>query len=157
MIWRSTGFDPSQAIDPSEFTKAPTYMSARGPLILVDIRSIAFPTGAPGVSTPVKSKTVVALIDTGASSTVVSPEAINEINPLQTGFRPIHTANESSDRPEYIGQIVLPWGSTKIIKMIGCNLPVSVCHCLIGRDLMSNWTMYYDGLAGSLTICDSGR
>lgn len=157
MIWRSWGFDPSQTVDPSEIPKSQLYLSVRGPLILVDIRSVSLGPASPGGAVPPRSISVIALLDTGATTTVVSPEIIQAITPHQTGFTQVHTASQTKDFPTYIGQIVFPWGSAKISEIIELDLPQTLHRCLIGRDLMKNWTMIYDGIFGQLTICDSGR
>lgn len=95
---------------------------------------------------------VMALIDTGASISVIKPEIINNTNLIHTGYQKIASVQDEQHQPVYSGSILFPWGSLKDAPLVAC--PLKNVDCLIGRDVLQHWYMTYDGVGGSLTICD---
>jgi len=93
-----------------------------------------------------------ALIDTGASNSVISPEAAEKLNLLHTGYQKVASVHEEKDRPVYYGFLIFPWGNGKEIPLICCDL--KNFQCLIGRDILQHWYFTYNGVDGSVVICD---
>lgn len=97
-------------------------------------------------------KVVEALIDTGATSCVITPTIADELSLLHTGYINIGSVHDEQERPVYYGMILFPWGKAIISSMAACNL--RGFDCIIGRDVMRHWLLIYSGVHGSLTICD---
>ena len=95
---------------------------------------------------------VNALIDTGASSSVITPGIANQLGLVQTGFQKVSSVQDEQDRPAYYGFILFPWGSGKEIPIVSC--PLKGFDCLIGRDILLHWHFTYNGPDGSVVICD---
>ena len=93
-----------------------------------------------------------ALIDTGASSSVISPSAADKLKLVHTGYQKISSVHDEQDRPVYYGLIMFPWGGAKEIPIVCCNL--KGFDCLIGRDILQHWHFSYNGPDGSIVICD---
>jgi predicted aspartyl protease len=93
-----------------------------------------------------------ALIDTGASFTAVSSQIADELNLVQTGFQKISSVLDEQVQPVYYGFIIFPWGNGKEIPIVSC--PIKEFDCLIGRDILNRWYFNYNGVDGSITICD---
>ncbi len=98
------------------------------------------------------SKAVHALIDTGASHSVIHPSIAEELKLRQTGFREVSSVHDRQVRPEYYGRVVFPWGKYKDIPLIACE--IAGCPCLNGRDIMQHWSFTMNGPDGFITICD---
>lgn len=103
-----------------------------------------------GKSTPTVS--VNALIDTGASGTVITPHIADQLRLIQTGFQKVSSVQDEQQRPVYYGFIIFPWGSGKEIPIVSC--PLKNFDCLIGRDVLLHWHFTYNGPDGSVVICD---
>ncbi len=93
-----------------------------------------------------------ALIDTGASISVISPKVVAQLGLIETGFVNIASVHSVELRPVYLGRITFPWGSGMEIPLVCCEL--QGIDCLIGRDILRYWHMTYDGFNGEITICD---
>jgi hypothetical protein len=96
---------------------------------------------------------VYGVIDTGASSTVITPDIALKLGLIQTGWQSVGSVHSKEDRPVYFASLWFPWGSAMKAKVISCNLHEGV-QCLIGRDVMMNWSFTYNGKDGFYTICD---
>jgi len=95
---------------------------------------------------------VNALIDTGASSTVITPRVADQLGLIHTGFQKVTSVQDEQQRPVYYGFIIFPWGGAKEIPIISC--PLKNFDCLIGRDILMHWYLTYNGPDGSIVICD---
>lgn len=93
-----------------------------------------------------------ALIDTGASSSVITPKIATQIGLVQTGFQRVTSVHDAQDRPIFYGFILLPWGKGKEIPLVACDL--KNFDCLLGRDILMHWHLTYHGTDGSIVICD---
>jgi predicted aspartyl protease len=100
----------------------------------------------------IPSISVNALIDTGASGTVVSPKVSDELSLIHTGFQTVTSVQDEQQRPVYYAFISFPWGSGKEIPIVAC--PLRRFDCLIGRDILMHWHLSYNGPDGSIVICD---
>lgn len=93
-----------------------------------------------------------ALIDTGASNTVISPTVADKLNLVHTGYQKVASVHDEKDRPVYYGFVTFPWGNGKEIPIICCE--IKNFPCLIGRDILQHWHFNYNGPDGSIVICD---
>ncbi|MCK4232928.1 retroviral-like aspartic protease family protein [candidate division WOR-3 bacterium] len=100
------------------------------------------------------SKVIKAMIDTGASGTVIKPEIAEELRLIHTGYQNVSSVQDEQKRPVYYGLIIFHWGSAKEIPMVSCPLKGSEFDCLIGRDILKHWHLTYNGPNGSIVICD---
>jgi len=100
----------------------------------------------------VPSVKVRALIDTGASITVITPRVAGRLGLVHTGFEKISSVQDEQEQPVYYGFIAFPWGSGKEIPIVAC--PLKHFDCLIGRDVLQHWHFSYNGPDGSIVICD---
>lgn len=96
--------------------------------------------------------TFPALVDTGASSTCISPSLATAIGVNPIGMRPMISATHSVPTNVYLVDLVVPFGANSIILPsiqvmefnAGTNAPFQV---LIGRDIICRgvFTMSFDG------------
>jgi predicted aspartyl protease len=101
---------------------------------------------------------VLALIDTGATRTLINPQVAEICRLRQTGnIYLTAVASGPSPYPEYAASIAFPGIGLKAfetIPVVACELPRQSISCLIGRDLMRRWKFTYDGGTGEFTITD---
>jgi predicted aspartyl protease len=100
---------------------------------------------------------IKALIDTGASITVINPEVAQTCKLRQTGFAQLLAAGSSGQYPEHAAAISFPNSELKgldAIKVVACPIVRQPYSCLIGRDILSRWFVSYDGLSGEVVIRD---
>ncbi|MCP5051086.1 MAG: retroviral-like aspartic protease [bacterium] len=100
----------------------------------------------------VSSLSINALIDTGASFTAISSKIANNLNLMHTGYQKVLSIHDEQEQPVYYGFIIFPWGNGKEIPIVCC--PLKEIDCLIGRDILKHWLFTYNGIDGSITICD---
>ncbi len=98
--------------------------------------------------------TVQALIDTGASSTVISPKVASALNLKQTGTQKVSSVQDEQERPVYFGRVNFPWGMGMDAPLVECPIRGDYFECLIGRDVLQHWHFSYNGPDGSYVICD---
>lgn len=99
--------------------------------------------------------TITALIDTGASRTVINPQVAATCGLHQTGIVRISTAGHITDRPEFAGAIQFPGQKLRgfdPISLVGCPLPEQDVACLLGRDVLERWNLTYDGRSGLVEV-----
>lgn len=99
--------------------------------------------------------TVTALIDTGASRTVISPQLAETCGLQRTGVARISSAGHITDRPEFVGAIHFPdqqLHSFDPISLVACPLPEQDVACLLGRDILERWSLTYDGRSGLVEV-----
>ena len=95
----------------------------------------------------------VALIDTGATMTAVSPEMIKALKPTVIGSIEVAGVGQlfgeaSTDFLSIMIDRARPWVGVEVVAVA----PSSPCQVLIGRDLMSRWIMAWDGPGDRLVI-----
>lgn len=100
---------------------------------------------------------VHALIDTGASPTVINPQIASTCKLLQTDWKDLTAVGGMTGRfPAYAAAISFP--NTKLpgfdsIRVVACPIiKQPLFSCLIGRDILRKWRMVYDGPNGELDI-----
>jgi predicted aspartyl protease len=99
--------------------------------------------------------TVTALIDTGASRTVINPEVAATCGLRQTGEAQIASAGHITKRAEFAGAIRFPdqeLAPFDPVSLIVCPLPEQDVACLLGRDILERWNFLYDGRSGFVEI-----
>jgi len=124
-----------------------------GPLIQVGVRvGVAFAAAGYG-GTP---RVYNALIDTGASSTGISPRVVNDVRPQLTGKAPVGRVGASLIVNAYDIGIKFehylqpgPWYDLEAVEVAPATPGVDV---LIGRDMLKKVTLLYDGLNGKLVL-----
>src|SRR3954447_4085377 len=117
-----------------------------GPLIQVGIRVGPAFAGAGYGGAP---QSYTALIDTGASSTAISPRVVRDVRPQLTGTAPIGRAGATLIAEVYDIGIKFEdhlhhgtWYELRVVKVTPATPGVDV---LLGRDLLEHVTMLYDG------------
>jgi predicted aspartyl protease len=100
---------------------------------------------------------VHALIDTGASLTVINPQIASTCKLLQTDWNSITAVGGMAGRfPAYAAAISFPGTnlpSIGAIRVVACPIiKQPYFSCLIGRDILRKWKLIYDGPNGELEI-----
>jgi len=95
---------------------------------------------------------VKALIDAGASISVILPEIAEKVGLVHTGYQKITSVQDERLQPVYFGTIAFSWGGAKETPLVAC--PLKHFGCLIGRDVLTHWYLTYDGANGTIVICD---
>jgi predicted aspartyl protease len=99
--------------------------------------------------------TITALIDTGASRTVINPEVATTCGLRQTGEARISAAGQISLRPEFAGAICFPDANLQNfdpLYLVACPLPEQDVSCLLGRDVLERWNLHSDGRTGEVDV-----
>jgi hypothetical protein len=124
---------------------------------------------SPPFSNPLRTVLVMALLDTGATRTCISDVIAQMLELKVTGYSPIQTAGGTKNFPDYMVDVLFPNHSLKGFEdwMVGsCNLPYtenpSSGHVmaktnfgvLIGRDMMRQWNIVWNGPTSSVFISD---
>jgi predicted aspartyl protease len=104
--------------------------------------------------TPPQPVKTMAMIDTGASSTVVSPGIIEQLNIAAIGAVKISTP---SDRDvsclQYEATIIFPSRvAIATSELIAAPLEGQPLKCLIGRDVLRDSVFIYNGYAQTITL-----
>lgn len=102
------------------------------------------------------------LVDTGASSTVVDPLILTSLNLVPTGVVGIHTPSTNGAAVSCNQYDVLVFLPSRGAAIPGCiinthpiiesSLKSQGIDGLIGRDLLDQWTVFYNGPGKVLTI-----
>ena len=100
----------------------------------------------------IESINVTALIDTGASLTIITPDVVKKLGLVKTGVQKISSVQDEQLQPVYFGFVIFPCGVAKEIPVVSC--PLKGYECLIGRDILRHWHFTYHGVDGSVVICD---
>jgi predicted aspartyl protease len=91
---------------------------------------------------------VRALIDTGASITVVNPQVVQTCKLRQTGYAEIVAAGSSGRYTEHAAAIQFPDNGLEgfeLIRLVACPIVRQPVSCLIGRDILRRWVLTYNG------------
>jgi predicted aspartyl protease len=98
---------------------------------------------------------ITAIIDTGASLTVVNPEVAERCKLRATGFATVASIEKTGKYNQHAAWIKFP--KTKLkdfdgIPVVACKISQQPYSCLIGRDILRNWLLTYDGGNGTVSI-----
>jgi hypothetical protein len=102
--------------------------------------------------------TMKALLDTGAAVTVISKTFARHCKLYQTGISQVralgapHTCGEHAGTISFPGTDLRPIESFRILS--GEFIREPHFACLIGRDILRNWRITFDGRAKCVTITD---
>jgi len=102
-----------------------------------------------------ESLTITALIDTGASRTVINYQVAVSCGLRQVGEAIISATGHVFQVPEYAGSIKFPESQLRkmdLVKFVACSLPMQDVACLLGRDVLDRWRITYDGRTGEVQI-----
>ena len=123
----------------------------------------------PSKEQDIKTATVMAHFDTGASRTSIDTKLANFLGLVPVGAGIVHTAGGSVQMPNYAVDISFPRSrlSPFISIPIGsCNLPFKIEESgsiqispqnfglLLGRDVMSRWNIVWNGPTSTVFISD---
>jgi hypothetical protein len=136
----------------------PTELILQGPhiAILISATRLEVEEGRPlGLEFP--ELPVHALIDTGASLTVINPEIAKTCKLKQTGHQMINAVGgKAGEYPAYAAAISFPGSnlpSLDATRVVACPIiRQPFFSCLIGRDIMRKWLLSYDGRTGEVEI-----
>jgi predicted aspartyl protease len=100
-----------------------------------------------------------ALVDTGASGTVIDPTAIQTLGLSPTGMVSIHTPSTggtSVNCAQYDVMLAIYHPNHSLvmgtIPVIASHLASQGIHALIGRDVLSRCLLIYDGAISQFTL-----
>jgi len=107
---------------------------------------------------PLPSPIVVkALLDTGCNVTSIDKKIAETLNLKVRGYAQVYTANGLADNSQHLVSFGFPGTGLKGINVLNVqtvNLTGQPFGILIGRDIMSNWAITYNGPAGFVSIAD---
>lgn len=100
---------------------------------------------------------VHALIDTGASLTVINPQIARTCKLLQTDWNRITTVGGmAGSYPAYAAAISFPGSDLPgfdAIRVVACPIiEQPFFSCLIGRDILRKWLLTYNGPTGEIEV-----
>ncbi len=107
--------------------------------------------GTPAPSTP-KFWKMPALIDIGASRTLLTPDAVSRAGLTRVDVTRIVRPGGTEDVGVYAASIRFPrnrLATIDVIQVLCCDLPAQPIQCLLGRDILSRWRFTYHGQKGS--------
>ena len=94
-----------------------------------------------------------ALIDTGASHTCLDQQVANDLGLTIFGTGRMTSASHSDvEVPLFVGKLVLPNITINVEGAMGARLEEQGLIALIGRDLLQNAVLIYNGVDGSVTL-----
>ena len=126
-----------------------------GPLIEIVVKDPKFNLiGQPQPKDTVNMHRSSALIDTGSTVTILQKSIIEKLDLQPTGAKKIITGidGNSIEREIFLASFTFPWQRTRIAEVVGCDL--KLYDCLIGRDILKYWTLFYNGRTGAFAIDD---
>jgi predicted aspartyl protease len=119
-------------------------LQAEGPRLDVKL------TDTTGACQPIA---VDALIDTGATVTVVANQVLKKLGLSPVGTALVHTPSSTNVRCfKYLVRLVLPNGVSLETVAIGTPLRGQHIQCLIGRDVLRNAVFVYTGNTNTFTL-----
>jgi predicted aspartyl protease len=132
----------------SSFTFKLPYLREKGPLCKIVVKP-SEPTIAnlKLQKKKIPSRKILALIDTGASTTAISQRLVKELGLVPRGTAKVYTSSRHSEmRNEY--DISLEFGKDiylQILRALEADFKNYNIDCLIGRDILQHGKLVYDG------------
>jgi predicted aspartyl protease len=155
MIFRYLFECPPVKVDDRLFQKTPSQClesnGAEIPITIENVPHVIEELRKEGIEVEIyKCK---ALIDTGASMCVISTAIAEKLHLHFEKFTPVSYAEGGDSRPTYPAIITFEWGVPYFVPVVACDLD-NRFECFIGRDILANWDMNYNGKEGLITIND---
>ena len=136
-----------------------------GPMVnAVVLVSMARQTALTAAGVPIPNHVQIrALVDTGASATCIDPSVLQSLGLTPTGSTMVNTPTTGSTPvqiDQYDVSILVPGATAAHTPLIFNNIPV-ICtellaaqgfHALIGRDILSQCLLTYNGDLGQFTL-----
>jgi hypothetical protein len=97
------------------------------------------------------------LFDTGCTVTSIDQSVATTLGLRVRGYTTVHTANGPVNVGQYLISLAFPGTQLKgqnLLMVNSVNLSGQPFQVLIGRDLMSLWSITYNGPAGFISIAD---
>jgi predicted aspartyl protease len=150
------GAPPRRPMLGQAFAQAVEEFRKRGPILPVQIgipSSLAQQMQAQG-QTPPPPEEIQALVDTGASITAINVSVAQRLGLPTTGSIQIGGATGVADQPLYAAMFRIPdpfieWDPMTIA---GANLSGTPFDILVGRNVLCNMTLSYDGKNGRFSL-----
>lgn len=98
-----------------------------------------------------------ALIDTGASLTIINPQLAETYKLKYTGRENISAVGHTGSYPSYAATITFPDQKLRpfdVVRIVACPLASAAMSCLLGRDILRYWELIYHGESGEVTVRD---
>ena len=97
---------------------------------------------------------VLALIDTGASTTAISENAVERLHLVARGTAKVYTSNKTAEmRNEYDISLELDTDAyLPVLRVLSANLQDHSIDCLIGRDVLQYGLFIYNGPEKQVTL-----
>jgi predicted aspartyl protease len=133
----------------------PEILKSRGPILPIEI-SIPKPlvdyltAKGESIPSPVKGN---ALVDTGASISVVDLEAISQLNIKPIGVAEMHTVGGKVNQNLFPARFIIPNLTIDFEAVAGADLKPQGIVALIGRDILSGFVLIYLGGTGRFLLC----
>lgn len=124
-----------------------------GPIIRVMIEGPRVPEASLGLRAP--GLEINALIDIGASVTIVNPEVARTCGLRMTGKAVISAPGHVDEYPEYAATISFPGTSLRkltSLRVLAVPIRGASYACLLGRNALQDWKITYDGRTGEIEI-----
>ncbi len=134
----------------SQLSFTPSVLQKDGPRIFIEISAPSFDIkegSAVGLEFPSPLR-ITAIIDTGASLTVVNPEVVERCKLRATGFAIVASIERKAQYRQHAARIRFPDTRLKDlaeIPVVACKILQQPYSCLIGRDILRNWLLTYSG------------
>lgn len=129
-------------------------LAVRGPVLEATLTvSDAHQRALVSLGKSAKSKVGLVMFDTGASLSCFDQKASEEIGLAIVGKGSMSSASHANQTvPVYAGKLILPGLNINIEKGMGAKLAPQGLIALIGRDIMSLGTLFYNGHDGSISF-----
>jgi hypothetical protein len=141
--------------------RSPRDLRLHGPRLKVMIGPPIFrgsPVSPPGgleVSGGAKFLETDALLDAGASRTLVTPEVVRRAGLSKINEADIRGVGGVKRAGVYVASLQFPkcgLSTIEVIEVSCCELSHILYHCLLGRDVLARWILNYDGPVGTWEI-----
>jgi predicted aspartyl protease len=98
-----------------------------------------------------------ALVDTGASCLGIDVSIVQKLGLVRRGVTTNHTAAGPVRANLYAASLLFPGSNLRTYELLRSSevdLSTQPFKCLIGRDVMTNWHIHYNGQTGAVSIAD---